>query len=140
VLQNRSLCRDCHRARSRELHQAGAARRRNGGAPDDDDAEPHPAPTQVTPGGDGRKRPREPVSSPESAADGAALVNGNGGGIAAEELARRVRARNLHGVSADELEAWLRGAGLAEATPAGLLVPTPRGRELAASLDSAGIA
>lgn len=126
--------------RTRDLHAARVARRRNGSAVAADDEEPHPAPTHVTPAVDGRELPREPVRSPGSPADGAALVNGNGGGIAAEELARRVAARNLYGVPADELEAWLQDAGLAEATPAGLLVPTPRGRELAASLDSGGIA
>ena len=127
TLPNRTLCRDCHRARARELH-AARVRRRNGSEPDDDE-EPHPALADH-----GRKRRRRPVRSPDSALNGAARVNGNGGGLAVEELARRVRAQNPPGVPAAELEAWLRGAGLAEATAGGLLVPTARGRELAAGL------
>jgi hypothetical protein len=130
TLPSRTLCRDCHRARARELHAARVVRRRNGGTPADDE-EPHPAPADL----DSKSR-REPVRSPESAPNGAAGVSESGGGIAAEELARRAGARNLPGLSAGELEAWLLGEGLARVTSAGLLVPTERTAAIAGALAS----
>jgi hypothetical protein len=39
-------------------------------------------------------------------------------------------------VSAEELEAWLLGAGLAARTPSGLLTPTALGVELGGALDT----
>ena len=126
VLPERTVCRECHRARARELHAKRAARRRNG---DTDDDEPHPA----APADQGRKRRREPVSSPESARNSVAGVSENGG-IAAEELARRAGGHGVLALRSDVLEAWLLDGGLAQVTSAGLLVPTDRTHEIAAGL------
>jgi hypothetical protein len=151
VLANRTLCRDCHRARSRELHHVRVARRRNGDEAAADDEEPAPvsardeqpeqARARTSGGANGAGRAGERLGSPESRWAPAARVNEcrepehveeRGAGITADELARRAGGA----LRAEDLETWLRDAGLAHVTCAGLLVPTERGVEIANALAS----
>src|SRR5262249_30698737 len=102
LVPKRTLCRDCHRARTRFL-PARRVRRRNGTG---DDAE-EPAPAGEPPGTSPRSVSCVPVRSPVGEPDRAALGNGwpdkVPAGIAAQELARR-----SGGVlSADALAIWL---------------------------------
>jgi hypothetical protein len=60
----------------------------------------------------------------------------HGAGLAADELARRTGRRGVCALRADKLEAWLLDEGLANRTPAGLLVPTERAFEIAGALAS----
>jgi hypothetical protein len=60
----------------------------------------------------------------------------HGARIAADGLARRTGRHGVLALRADELEAWLRDAGLAQVTSAGLLVPTERAVEIANALAS----
>jgi hypothetical protein len=150
-LPSRTLCRPCLRVRNRELHAARVARRRIGDAAADDDEEPAPvsardeqpeqARARTSGGANGAGRAGERLGSPEIRREPAARMSGcrepehveeRGVGIAADELARRAGGA----LRADDLETWLRDAGLAQVTRAGLLVPTERGVEIANTLAS----
>jgi hypothetical protein len=139
-LPGRTIGRTC---KHRQDWQRRKARRATAPASDDEEPEPaHQRKANGAAGGAGELLERaESRRKPPTGMSGCLEpehVEEHTAGIAADELARRAgrSATAVRRLTGDELEAWLRDAGLAQVTGAGLLVPTDRAVEIAGALTS----
>lgn len=126
TLPQRRFCADCHRSRSRELHQIRRARRN--GRTSADDEEPEPVQPRDA-------RAYELMQGADASVRTVSEAREQAAGIsAAELLARSGNGNGRPDLSPRDLERWLLDGQLAERSADGLLTLTRHGWEIGSAL------